>query len=232
MFHVFGWFWENVLYAPLFNALIWLYNGPANENLGVAVIYLTIGIRLLILPVSILAERNKHIYATVEKEILEIERQHKNDPEIQKERIRELLRKRHVSPWSRVASLGLQLLVLIILYQVFMGGIRMNRFDALYPSVIHPDIVFTNFLGMNLGQRNWIGAAIVAVWLYLEISHEQKKHGASVTKADLFYRIAFPVFSFLALFILPSVKEIFILTSMAFSFMMGTIRKIFYGAKE
>jgi YidC/Oxa1 family membrane protein insertase len=232
MFHALGWFWENIFYAPLFNALIWLYDGPANDKLGIAVIYLTIGIRILILPVSILAERSKHIYAAVEKEILEIEKQHKNDPEIQKERIRELLRKRHVSPWSRVVSLGIQALVLIILYQVFMGGIRMNRFDALYPSVIHPDIVFPDFLGINLGKRSWIGAAVVAAWLYLEISHDQKKHAASVTKADLFYRVCFPVFSFVALFILPSVKSLFILTSMTFSFMISTFRKIFFKEKE
>ncbi len=232
MLNALSWFWDKFLYAPLFNALIWLYNGPADQNLGAAVILLTIGIRLLILPVSILAERSKHIYVTVEEEILEIEKQHKNDPEIQKERIRELLRKRHVSPWSRVASLGLQLLVLIILYQVFMDGIKMSNFKALYPSVIHPDIVFTYFWGINLGARDWIGAAVIALWLYFEISHDQKKHGESVTKADIFYRVAFPIFSFVALYWLPSVKSLFILTSMIFSVIISSFRKIFFGHKE
>jgi YidC/Oxa1 family membrane protein insertase len=229
MFNAFGWVWNAYFYAPLFNALIWLYNGPAEQNLGVAIIYLTIGIRIIILPISILAERNKHIYATVEAQILEIEKQYKNDPEIQKDRIRELLRSHHVSPWSRVSSIVIQALVLVVLYQVIMSGIKMNRFDALYPSVVHPDIVFPDFLGINLGQRSWIGAAIVMAWLYLEISHEQKKHGESVTRADIFYRLAFPVFCFVALYILPSAKSLFILTSMSFSFIIGSFRRMFFG---
>jgi len=232
MMHPLVWFWESFFYAPLFNVLIWLYNGIADQNLGIAIILLTIAIRLLILPISIISERNKHIYVTVEKEILEIEKQYKNDPEKLKERIRELLRSRHVSPWSRVASLGLQALVLIVLYQVFMSGIKMSRFDSLYSWVDHPDIVFTNFLGVNLGARSWIGAALVGLWLYAEIAVDQKKHGENVTRADLFYRVAFPLFSFAVLFILPSVKSLFILTSMAFSFIIGSVRKIFWETKK
>lgn len=220
-----SWFWHNYFYAPLFNALIWLYNGPADQNLGVAVIMLTVALRIIMLPLAVLSERNKHIYAKVEEEIKEIEQIYKNDEEQQKDHIRLLLRERHVSPWSRVASIFLQALVLVVLYQVFMDGIRMNNFDVLYSSVDRPDIVFTNFLGWDLGKHSLFWAGLVGVWLFLEISSDQRRHKESVTKADQFYRVAFPVFSILALWLLPSVKSLFILTSMGFSFIIASLSK-------
>lgn len=231
MLHALGWLWNTYLYAPVYNALIWLYNGPAEQNLGLSVIMLTLGLRLVILPLTVLSERNKHVYARVEEQVAEIERTYKNDEEQQKERIRELLKKHHVSPWSKSASLALQALVFILLYQVFMSGIRMNRFDVLYPWIDHPDIVFTNFLGTDLGKRSLLWSGIVGVWLYLEIAAEQRKHKETLTKADLFYRVAFPAFSFGALFILPSVKSIFILTSMTFSFIIASTRKVLFKEK-
>jgi YidC/Oxa1 family membrane protein insertase len=232
MFHVLGWLWNHYLYAPVFNALIWLYNGPAEQNLGLAVIYLTLCLRFALLPFTVLSERNNHIYAQVEEQIAEIERTYKNDEEKQKERIRELLRERHISPWAKSLALAVQALVFILLYQVFMDGIRMNRFDVLYASVEHPDIVFTNFLGTDLGKRSTIWAGVVGVWLYLEIALDQRKRKETVTKAELFYRIAFPAFSFLALYILPSVKSIFILTSMSFSFIIASLRKTLFERKN
>jgi len=177
------------------------------------------------LPFSILSERNKHVYAKIEKEITGIEKQFKNDPEQQKDRIRHLLDVHHVSPWSRAWLLGLQLLVLIVLYQVFMGSIRQSRFDELYPWVEHPDLVFTNFLGWNLGARSFFWAGLVGAWLFLEITFEQRKHHEKLTRSDIFYRIAFPAFSMGALLLLPMMKSLFILTSMAFSTIIASVRK-------
>jgi YidC/Oxa1 family membrane protein insertase len=233
MIHALGWLWANVFYAPLFNALIWLYNGPAEQHFGVAIILLTVALRILLLPLSILSERNKHIYAHVENEIKEIERAFKNDAEEMKERIRELLRKHHVSPWARTASLLLQGLVLVVLYQVFMAGIRMNNFEVLYPSVAAPDFVLTNFLGTDLGERSWFWSLLVGVWLFVEISLEQRHHDKeTITKADQFYRVAFPAFSFIVLYILPSSKSIFILTSMFFSLIIASLGKMFTANKS
>ena len=47
--------WYSYLFDPLFNGLMLLYNTVAHENLGLAVVYLTIGIRLVLLPFSIIS---------------------------------------------------------------------------------------------------------------------------------------------------------------------------------
>jgi len=225
-----GW-WDAFFYVPLLNVLIWLYNGPAGQNLGAAIILLTVGVRLLLLPFSFFSERSKHIYEKVEKKIVGIEREHKDDPELQKERIRELLREHGVSPWSRAWLLLLQLLVLVVLYQVFMGSIRTNRFDQLYPWVEHPDLVFTNFLWWNLSARSWFWSLLVGAWLYLEITADQRKHRENLTRSDLFYRVGFPAFSAVVLLLLPMMKSLFILTSLAFSYIIGSTRRVLFQVK-
>ncbi len=228
MLEFLGSWWHTLLYQPLLNVLIWLYNGLAAQNLGAAVILLTVGLRLLLLPFSILSERNKHVYAKIEKEITEIERHFKNDPEQQKERVRELLRTHHVSPWSRAWLLLFQFLVLVVLYQVFFGSIRPNSFNDLYPSVTRPDLVFTNFLGWDLAKRSYFWAALVGVWLFVEISFDQRRHKESLTRSDLFYRLAFPGFTVVVLLLLPMMKSLFILTSLTFSFIIASIRKMLF----
>jgi YidC/Oxa1 family membrane protein insertase len=231
MFHAVGWLWTQYLYAPVYNALIWLYNGPAEQNLGLAVIFLTLVLRLALLPLTVLSERNKHVYGQVEEQIEEIERTYKDDEEKQKERIRELLHEHHISPWAKSLALAIQALVFILLYQVFMSGIRMNRFEVLYPWIEKPDFVFTNFFGTDLGKHSPLWPAIVGGWLFLEITLDQRKRKETVTKTELFYRIAFPLFSFAALFLLPAVKSIFILTSMGFSLIIASLRKVLFARK-
>ena len=43
------------------------------------------------------------------------------------EEIRKIMKKNMVSPWAKVMSLGFQLLVLVLLYQVFIRGITGER---------------------------------------------------------------------------------------------------------
>ena len=51
-------FWYLFLYQPLFNALIWIYSNIASGNLGWAVIWLTVFLRVVLLPLTFVSERN------------------------------------------------------------------------------------------------------------------------------------------------------------------------------
>ncbi len=221
-----GNFWHDYLYVPLLNALMWLYTGPAEGHLGIAVIELTVALRFLLLPFSILEERNRYRFEKINARFEAIQRDFKNDPVMAKEKIRELLKQHKVSYWSKVIVLGTQLLVLILLYQVFMGGIRYSSPAELYSWVIPPAAVNPTFLGYDLSlTHNSLWPGIVAILLFLEIYVEQKQREHLVTKSDVIYLIFFPIFSFLALWLLPIVKSVFILTSMIFTIVVFGLRK-------
>ena len=73
-----GHFWHDYLYTPLLNFLFFLYSGPAFGNLGVAVIELTVLLRTVLLPLTILEERSRYRFEKLNRrfESIEIGRAH------------------------------------------------------------------------------------------------------------------------------------------------------------
>jgi len=224
-------FWHDYLYTPLLNFLIFLYNWPAFGHLGLAVIELTVLLRLLLLPLSVVDERSRFRYEKLDRKVQTIERDFKGDPILKKEKVRELLREHKVSYWSKVGLLGIQLLVLVLLYQVFVGGIRFTHQEVLYSWVRMPDSINTTFLGYELGVRSLFWAGLAAAYLFVTIYTQQKQRVHLVTRSDIMYLLTFPIFTFVVLAMLPMVKSLFILTTMLFTTFVFAFRKIFWRIK-
>ncbi|KPJ85974.1 hypothetical protein AMJ57_01115 [Parcubacteria bacterium SG8_24] len=223
-----GAFWHDYLYTPLLNFLMFLYNGPAFGNMGVAIIELTVLLRLVLLPLSVLDERNRFRYEKLNRRIAAIERDFKADPVKRKEMIRQMLKEHRVNYWSKVFLLGVQAVVLVLLYQVFVSGVRFTRHEMLYAWVRVPDQVNTFFLGFDLAEKSVFWPGVVAVLLFVNTYTVQKQREHLVTKSDVMYLMLFPVFTFVVLMILPTVKSIFVLTSMVFTMIVFAIRKTFF----
>lgn len=231
---MFDYIWTVFLYQPLFNFLIWIYNNWTNTNFGWAIVYLTLILRVLLLPLSILTERNKVKNEELVQEVARLEKTYAKDAIMKKEEIRRVLRKRQVKPWAKVIVLGIQALVLILLYQVFLRGITgANILKILYPSVDFPGAINTNFFGFDLrAHHDWIWAGACALFLLVEIYLELRKYKANLRQADLLYFIAFPSAVFIILWWLPMVKSLFVLTSMIFSAMVYQFTRLMFRKKK
>lgn len=228
--------WNEFLYRPVFNFLIWIYNNWTDGNFGWAVVVLTISLRLLLLPFTLISERNKVRNAALTAEIANMDKTYPNDPVIKKEEIRKLLRKRKVQPWATAVVLFMQAMVLLLLYQVFIRGITGEKIiQFLYtPLVDYPGTINTNFYGFDLRMRHdviWSG--VVALWLFVEIYVDFKKNKQiKLEQKDLTYFIFFPLAVFAALWWLPMVKSLFILSSMIFSLIVAQISKVLFRPKK
>lgn len=223
--------WFSFLYQPLFNALILIYSQLSDKNLGWAVIWLTIGLRVVLLPLSIISERDAAKKEKVEEAAKLAAKAYKGDVVVQNEEIRKIMKKNRVSPWAKVITLLIQLLVLVVLYQVFIRGISGERmFKTLYSWVEFPGKINTNFYGAEIGlNHNVFWAGLAAIYLLLSIyviDRKKKWNSASVT-----FLFIFPLFTFVALWILPMVKSLFILTTMIFSDIVTLLRIVFFSAK-
>lgn len=221
--------WHNYLYQPLFNFIIWIYNNWTDMNFGWAVVYLTIILRIILLPFTLVNERNSVKNAEIASEIRKLGKEYPTDVIQRKEEIRRLLKQRRVQPWARVVVLGVQLLVLILLYQVFLRGITGEKIlSILYPSVDFPGFIETNFYGFELGEaRTFIWPGIIAVWLFVEIYLDLHKKG-KIQKKDMMFFLLFPMFVFVLLWYLPMVKSLFILTSMVFSVIIAVFSRAIF----
>lgn len=226
--------WNTYLYEPMFNLLIWMYNNFAGQNLGWAVVYLTIMLRVALLPFTIISERNKIRNQDLELEIEKIDKEFADDEVLKKEEIRRTLRQRKVQPWAKSLVLGIQALVLVLLYQVFLRGVTNEKvIQILYPNIEFPGVINTNFYGFDLSTRgDYIAAGIVALWLLLDIYFTSRRGKAKVMQADLAYFILFPLAVFIFLYILPMVKALFIFTSILFSVVVHFIVRLFIPKKK
>ena len=226
--------WNTFLYEPLFNLLIWIYNNWTDQSLGWAVVYLTILLRIALLPFTIISERNKMKNEELEAEIVRIDKEFQNDPILKKEEIRRALKNRRVQPWAKSLSLGIQALVFILLYQVFLRGVTGEKIlQILYPSVDFPGNINTMFYGFNLAaSHDWIASGIVGVWLAADIYITARRNKTKAMRADLIYFVFFPLAVFLFLYILPMVKALFVLTSLVISVIIHGFVRVFTPAKS
>src|SRR3989344_3184026 len=205
--------WNDFLYTPLFNLLIWIYNGWADGNLGWSVIYLTVILRTVLLPFSLINEYNKTKNEALYREIKEIEKVYQNDDILKKQEIRQAMKKRRVQPWAKAVVLGIKALVLVLLYQ----------------SIAWPGVINTNFYGFELGMtHDIIWSGIVGIFLLVEIYINLRRFKGGIERKDLTYFILFPTFIFILLWIIPMVKSLFILTSLIFSVVVGNIARLFF----
>ena len=224
--------WNTYLYIPLFNVLMLLYNTFGAQNLGLAVVWLTICIRIILSPLTLIEERNIGKYRSVGEKLKELERDVPSDQILRRNIMREYLKKQRVNPWAKIISLGLQLLVLVLLYQVFVAGFRSPKSIPLYAWVQEPGAIHTSFFGLfDVAKRNFPFSGFVAVVLFFSIWREQHATRLPLERSQLIFRLLFPIFTFIALAILPSVKSVFILTSMVYTFCFHAI-KVFFDRME
>lgn len=226
--------WQTWLYEPVFNALIYIYNNWTDQNLGLAVVYMTIILRLALLPFSFIDEYKKAKNADVYQKINQLRKEFKNDPIMQKQEIRRMLRKRKVSPWAKAIVLGFQAVVFLLLYQVFIGGVKGERVvKILYPSVEFPGIINTMFYGFDLAARYdiiWSGAVTLLVFFNIYIGLRGQKQ--KVTRGDLTYLILFPLAIFIFLWVLPMVKALFFLTTILFGTIVHQFSRVVFRPKK
>ena len=231
---MFSFIWYTYLYQPLFNVLIWIYGNWAGQNLGWAVIYLTILLRVVMLPLSIVSERNAMKQEKFEEEVGIKLKSFKHDAIAQKEELKKVMKKYHISPWAKTVMLLVQVLVLVLLYQVFVRGITGEKIiKLLYPWMVDfPGKINTIFYGFEIGKiHDSLWSGITALYLFVSIFIENKNRKKWETN-KVIYLVVFPLFTFGILWILPMVKSLFILTTMIFSDTLTLLRHILFPVKK
>ena len=115
-------FYNTVLYQPLFNALILLYEYFPGHDFGIAIVVLTLIIRFALYPSSAQAIKSQEAMARLQPKIKELQDKYKDNKEQQAKEIMELYQKEKINPFSGCLPLLIQLPILIALYQVFLKG--------------------------------------------------------------------------------------------------------------
>ena len=161
--NIFYLFYQHVLYDPLFNALVFLYNTVAFHNMGVAIILLTLIIRFALYPLSRQAIQSQRALQKMQPLVNEIREKYKDNKEMQSKEMMKVYSENKVNPLSSCLPLIVQAVLLIALYRVFQSGLNSSGFEHLYPFVAKPASIDTGFLGfINLAAAKNIVLAVIA----------------------------------------------------------------------
>ncbi|MAF20584.1 MAG: hypothetical protein CMI55_02795 [Parcubacteria group bacterium] len=171
---------NQVLYLPLFNALIWLYNIIPGNDLGIAIIILTVLIRFIFYPLSRKAIRSQKVMSELQPKIKEIQKKCKSKEEQMKQTM--VLYKEHkINPVTGCLPILIQLPILLALYRVFFTGISdPEKLNNLYSFVAQPESLNVIFLGLiDLSERSIFLALLAGFFQFVQSKMIMPKKSAS-----------------------------------------------------
>jgi len=112
-------FFHIALYQPIYNLLIFFVDIVPGADMGIAVILVTIVIRLIIAPLSISAAKTQRRMKFVEPQLLAVKEKYKDDKGKQAEETMKVYKNNGIKPFASIGAAFLQLPVIIALYMVF-----------------------------------------------------------------------------------------------------------------
>ena len=153
-------FYTTIFLRPIFNALIWLYN--LTGDVGVAILLLTIAVRVIILPVTLKSLRSQKAMQALQPKLNALKEKFKNDKQGLARATMLLYTEEKVSPASSCLPLLIQLPVFIALYQALRDGLGNTGFNLLYHFVHNPTAIAPiGFHFLNLAKAS-IPIAVLA----------------------------------------------------------------------
>lgn len=145
--------WNTILYQPLLNLLIVLYNF-LGHSMGVAIIVLTLLVRLALVPLTKKQLQAQKKLKDLQPEMDKLKKDHGHDKQKLTKATMELYQKHGVNPLSSCLPLLIQLPVFIALYQVFFKLAQSAQLNMLYPFVQKPEAIATHFLWFDLAKAD------------------------------------------------------------------------------
>jgi YidC/Oxa1 family membrane protein insertase len=152
-----------IFYQPILNLLVWLYNIVPGHDIGIAIILLTIIIKLILLPLSKKMIESQKALQDLQPKMEELKKQFPNKEEQGKAMIK-LYQENKINPLSSCLPLLIQLPFLIAVYQVFMAGLKSNSLNLVYPFISRPESISVISFGfLDLSKPNWALAILAGL---------------------------------------------------------------------
>ncbi len=144
----------SIFYQPILNLLILLYNTIAFQDLGIAIIVLTIIIRLVFWPLSKSSIKSQKALQDLQPKINELKNKYKDDKVELSRATMDLYKENQVNPFSSCLPLLIQLPFLFAVYRVFRDGLN-NKLDLVYSFIAKPATINALSLGfLDLSKPN------------------------------------------------------------------------------
>lgn len=143
-----------LFYQPILNLLVFLYNIIPFNDFGVAVILLTVIIKLVFWPLGSKAIKSQKALQDLQPKIDEIKNKYKDDKMASSQAIMSLYKENKVNPFSSCLPLLIQLPFLWAVFKIFSNGVS-SHLDLVYSFIYRPEVINTFSFGfLDLAKPN------------------------------------------------------------------------------
>lgn len=146
-----GFLFNELVYRPIYNLLVGVYNILPFHDFGMAIIIVTVIVRAILIPLSKKQIESQKKLQELQPKIKEIQEKHKNNKEKQTREMMEFYKKNKTNPLSGCLPTIFQLVFLIAIYQVLLNisqaGLKADS-SVLYGFVSNPGQINQFFLGL------------------------------------------------------------------------------------
>lgn len=223
-----AYFFHTFFYTPIYNLLVFFAVHIPGGDIGIAIILVTIVVKIILLPLTLGMARTQKAMKVVEPHLKKIKEDHKNDKERQAKEMMALYKEHNIKPFSSFLLVFIQLPVILALYWVFKNQSLPNIDPSLLYSFIQVGTAYTTtlFLGIvDITHKNIVLAVTAGllqmVQSFYTIPVPEKNTSKEATAADDFGR----AMSLQMRFVLPAIIGLVAYTSggIALYFMTSTV---------
>jgi len=216
--------YQQIFYRPILNLLIYFYQTIAYHDLGIAIILVTLFIRLILYPFFHTGAKQQMLMQRIQPKIKEIQTVHKDDKDKQGKALMELYKEHGINPFSGILLLIIQIPILLTFYWVIRSGIGTAQITGLYSFIAVPQTINPLFLGViNLTKPNFILILAAAAAQYFQAKltiYRSPSNKAPLSQAEKIARqMVFmgPIITILVFYNFPAALGLYWLMSSLFS---------------
>ena len=159
-----------LIYHPIYNLLVGLSAIMPGHNFGLAIILLTVVLKLVLLPLTIKSTRSQKALQDLQPKMEELKRQYKDQKEKLTVAMMDLYKKEKVNPFSSCLPLLIQLPFLIAVYSALRHVGQGIDSSLLYSFIPNPGSVNMNFVWMDLAKAAPVMAVLAGISQYFQVA--------------------------------------------------------------
>jgi membrane protein insertase Oxa1/YidC/SpoIIIJ len=216
------------VYQPFLNILVFFYwlndlITRGHPDMGIAVIFLTIIIRILLLPMSLAEDKSEEERREMYHKLKEIEEKYKADPITMRHESKKLFHRNRKVVAAEMFSFFIQVVIALMLWKMFETGLPGEDIHLIYKFMPHVELPFNLvFLGKyDLSHTNFFLNLIQSLMIFLVETVAITTSPYPPMKGEVVrLQLILPVVSFLVFMAFPAGKKVFVITTLTISFLI------------
>lgn len=204
---MFSFIYNDIIYRPILNLLVFLYNTVPGHDIGVVIILVTLVTRVVLAPLMHKQLQGQKAMNALQPKLNEVREKYKNDKEGQAKAMMDLYKEHKVNPLGSCLPLLVQLPILFALYRVFSHALH-GTLTGLYTFVKNPGTIDPQFLHLvDLSKPSLIFSILAGAlqfWQSKQMMQSNTANDATAKAMAIQTTYILPLFSIVIALKLPA----------------------------